>query len=202
MRQAHADRRLEREYPLTAERLAGDERLATLADGRRLAATKGAPETVARLCALDPSARAALLGRVDAMARAGLRVLAVAVAGIPAGRIRAGAPGGLPFRLLGLVGLADPIRATVPAAVAHLPRRRRARHDDHRRLPRDRERRGAPAWGSPVRTPSLRRGARVGWTTDALARRIEDADVFARILPEQKLRICARVPGARRGSWR
>jgi Ca2+-transporting ATPase len=157
-------------------------------DGRRIATTKGAPETVARLCALDPAAHGALLVRVDAMAARGLRVLAVADADLPADARAPETPERISFRFLGLVGLADPIRTAVPAAV---------------RTCRDAGIRVAmitgdyPATASDVarrvglaRPDAVLTGAELAALDDgALARRIEDADVFARILPEQKLRI-------------
>ncbi|GAA4542101.1 cation-transporting P-type ATPase [Pseudonocardia xishanensis] len=74
---------------------------------------KGAPEVVLPLCGVDPAVDAA----VDAMTGRGLRVLAVAareVDSVPT-RAEVESPG---LRLLGLVGLLDPPRAEVPAAVA------------------------------------------------------------------------------------
>jgi calcium-translocating P-type ATPase len=80
---------------------------------------KGAPEALVPLCALDDRRRGALAGAVDAMTGAGLRVLAVAARdwtepGQP-DREHAEGPG---LTLLGLVGLLDPPRPEVPAAVA------------------------------------------------------------------------------------
>ncbi|MDK9696900.1 MAG: HAD-IC family P-type ATPase [Siculibacillus sp.] len=79
-------------------------------------ATKGAPEAVARLCGLDEAETAALLARVEDLARRGLRVLAVAegrwdAAPAPAHQTS------FALDLVGLVGFADPLRPTVPAAV-------------------------------------------------------------------------------------
>src|SRR5581483_5200687 len=83
---------------------------------RQVVAAKGAPEAIAELCRLDPSARAALLAAVGRMADDGLRVLGVARAEAEVGDLpddqRA-----FRFALLGLVGLADPLRATVPEAI-------------------------------------------------------------------------------------
>ena len=71
---------------------------------------------MADLCHLDERRTKALTAEVQAMAADGLRVLGVARA-----RFR---PGELPegqhdfaFELVGLLGLADPIRPEVPAAV-------------------------------------------------------------------------------------
>ncbi len=79
--------------------------------------TKGAPEQVLPRCVLSAEERTRLMVLVDEMAGRALRVLAVAgrpLASMPAGR--AEAETGL--RLLGLVGLVDPPRPEVAAAVA------------------------------------------------------------------------------------
>jgi len=88
-------------------------------DARLHVACKGAPEAVATLCGLDPADRQQVLQSAAAMAARGLRVLAAADAEWEQG------PGALPatvagFRLRwrGLLGLADPLRAGVPEAVA------------------------------------------------------------------------------------
>src|SRR5690242_2611463 len=79
-------------------------------------AAKGAPEAVAELCRLSASQADELLNQTRLMAQDGLRVLAIAVAehsGPLPGDVHTFA-----FRLLGLAGLSDPVRDTVPAAVA------------------------------------------------------------------------------------
>jgi Ca2+-transporting ATPase len=81
-----------------------------------LVASKGAPEAIAGLCGLAELEISALRRAVDAMAADGLRVLGVAAATqkdsiVPASQTE------FAFRLLGLVGLADPLRRGVPEAV-------------------------------------------------------------------------------------
>ncbi|MDY0022411.1 cation-translocating P-type ATPase [Arenimonas caeni] len=79
-------------------------------------ATKGAPEVVAALCGLSGEALDAVHARAADAAANGLRVLGVAEA-----RIDGALPGdqrALPLRWLGLVGFEDPLRESVPAAVA------------------------------------------------------------------------------------
>jgi calcium-translocating P-type ATPase len=80
---------------------------------------KGAPEAVLPLCAADPEQQAALVAAVNDMTGQGLRVLAVArrdwTGAAPSDRDAAESPG---LRPLGLVGLLDPPRQEVPAAVA------------------------------------------------------------------------------------
>ncbi len=93
-------------------------------DGERVLHCKGAPETVLPLCAevwlegrarpLDEAGRAALVAAQRTMARAGLRVLALAHRVLAEGEAAAEAA----LVLDGLVGLEDPPRPEVPEAVA------------------------------------------------------------------------------------
>lgn len=79
---------------------------------------KGAPEAVVPRCVLEPSAAAGVQHAVEELTRDGLRVLAVARrrwhGTAPPERDQAEAPG---LELLGLVGLLDPPRPEVAAAV-------------------------------------------------------------------------------------
>jgi Ca2+-transporting ATPase len=81
-------------------------------------ACKGAPETVAALCALPDEVRAQALAQAAAMARRGLRVLAVADAVLPADAALPDDAHGFALRWRGLLGFADPLRAGVLEAVA------------------------------------------------------------------------------------
>ncbi len=85
--------------------------------GSLIAATKGAPEAIGRLCRLSKSQGAELQASVDEMAAEGIRVLAVAQTA-HAGPGLPDTPAEFVFKFLGLVGFADPLRASVPAAVA------------------------------------------------------------------------------------
>ncbi|MFR9802354.1 cation-translocating P-type ATPase [Pseudonocardia sp. RS010] len=80
---------------------------------------KGAPEVLVPRCRLEPDDTAAVEAAVTGLADRGLRVLAVArrawPADTPPDREVAEGPG---LELLGLVGLLDPPRPEVPAAVA------------------------------------------------------------------------------------
>ena len=78
-------------------------------------ALKGAPETVFDLCHIESDVKKKLEDRVKELACQGLRVIAVAKGdkpdSIPVDRHD------LDFEFLGLVGLVDPIRSEVPAAI-------------------------------------------------------------------------------------
>lgn len=124
----HEDWPLEREYPLTPDLLVFSRLWRDPGSGWQLAA-KGAPEAVSELCHLPEPVATEFLREADRLAAAGLRVLAVArgLQGLPLHLQPDGLKvGDLPpealhdylFEPLGLIGLADPLRADVPAAVA------------------------------------------------------------------------------------
>jgi Ca2+-transporting ATPase len=79
-------------------------------------AAKGAPEAIAGLCGLDDADRAAMRADLDRMAGRGMRVLGVAQAQASGGPWPE-SQGAFRFSFLGLLGLADPLRPTVPQAV-------------------------------------------------------------------------------------
>jgi Ca2+-transporting ATPase len=178
---------LEREYPLSDELLALSHVWRAPDSDDHVIAAKGAYEAIADLCHLPAEEEARLAAIAETLADDGGRVLAVARA-----RFR---PGALPpqqhdfdFALIGLVALADPIRPTVPAAIAECA----AAHirvimitGDHPRTARSIARQiGLPAPDDAVTGPELDR------LSDAdLRARIATVDVFARVVPEQKLRI-------------
>ncbi len=118
----HEDYRREREYPLTRELLAVTH---VWRDGsvesRRVVAAKGAPEAIADLCHFSGAQTQALIEQVEDIAQRGLRVLAVARARLQAGR-EPDHPHGFDFEYVGLLGFEDPIRDSVPAAVAAFAR--------------------------------------------------------------------------------
>ena len=148
-------------------------------------AAKGAPEAIADLCGFDGAARARLLADVDNMAQAGLRVLAIASA------THEGAlpdtPRDFRFEYAGLAGLADPLRETAAAAVAEC-RAAGVRvvmiTGDYPATAR------AIAEQAGIDGASIVSGDAIASMSDAdLAEAARGANVFARVRPEQKLRI-------------
>ena len=111
-----ADWSLGRHYGLSPQ-LAAMSQAWRSAPGVHEVATKGAPEAVAELCHLPPEEAAAWMARVTTMARDGLRVLAVAV-GTHRGESLPVEQHDFDFAFVGLVGFEDPLRASVPAAIA------------------------------------------------------------------------------------
>lgn len=185
---AHRGWELVREYPLSETLLALSHVWRSPDSSRYVIAAKGAPEAIADLCHLDPSRSAALHQQVEAASAGGERVLAVARAEMTRGD---GLPSGqhdFPFQLLGLAGLRDPVRPGVAAAVAEC-RRAGVRvvmiTGDYpgTALAVAREV-GLDHAGGCITGPELETMG-----DDELARRIRTVGVFARMVPEQKLRL-------------
>jgi Ca2+-transporting ATPase len=104
-----------REYPLSPGLLAVTH---VWSDGtRRVVATKGAPEAIIDLCHLDSVAAATWGARADEMAADGLRVLGVARA-THDGSTTPPHPHDFEFEIVGLVGLADPLRPETAETIA------------------------------------------------------------------------------------
>jgi len=178
---------LVREYPLAPDLLAVTHVWEGSPSGALLVASKGAPEAIAQLCHLSTEERAQMMRQVASLAGDGLRVLGVAQGEIAAGNLPA-SHGELRLQLAGLVALEDPVRTDVPPAVAEC---------------RTAGIRVVMITGDyPVTAQSIARqaglehpeavmtGEELGrLSTEELAARIEEIHVFARVVPEQKLRI-------------
>jgi P-type Ca2+ transporter type 2C len=172
---------LERTYGLRPDLLAMTQ--VWRADGKAIVAAKGAPEAIAKLCRLDP---ATLTAAIDAMAAEGLRVLGVARASFD-GDALPDSQRDFNFAFLGLVGLADPLRASAPAAVSDC-RSAGIRvvmiTGDYPATARAIARQAGIAADEAVSGEQLEH-----MSESELAERARRTAVFARILPEQKLRI-------------
>lgn len=176
-----------KEYPITNDLLAMSH-VWQSPDGREYyIAAKGAPEAIADLCHLPEAQQQRLLARVQEMAHAGLRVLAVAH-----GRYRdhelPAAQHDFSFEYLGLIGLEDPLRASVPAAVAEC-RRAGLRvvmiTGDYPETARQIARQAGLRNADTVIT-----GAELAGMDELVVReRLRGVNVFARMTPVQKLRL-------------
>ncbi len=183
----HTDWNLMREYPLSESLLAMSHVWRSTSRTVFMVAAKGAPEAIADLCHFNPVQMVALRGEINRMADLGLRVLGVAKAEFT--------PVDLPaqqhdfkFELVGLLGLADPIRAEVPGAVKEC-------YDagirvimitgDYPGTARNIARQIGLKPADEIIT-----GAELdGMNDDELRRRMQTTCIFARAVPEQKLRI-------------
>lgn len=182
----HPSWTLVRQYPLSEQLLALSHVWRSPEGADFVIAAKGAPEAIADLCHLPPAEERALAARVEAMAAEGLRVLGVARARFRDGELP-GEQHDFAFELVGLVGLADPVRAGVPDAIAecHAAGIRVVMiTGDHPETARSVARQIGLGDGEVMTGPEL-----AELDDDRLRARIGAITVFARAVPEQKLRI-------------
>jgi Ca2+-transporting ATPase len=112
----HKNWEMVKEYPLSKELLAMSRVFSFKGTQEKTIATKGAPEAIFDLCHLNDESKNKLSQAVEELAGSGLRVLGVAKAKINTK--------GLPdvqhdftFEFVGLIGLSDPIRENVKKAI-------------------------------------------------------------------------------------
>ncbi len=186
------DFNLERVYPLRPELLAMTHVWTSAGNGKVIAA-KGAPEAIAKLCGLDEAQRQRLSQMIDEMAAEGKRVLAVA-SGAWEGESWPVSHTEFKFELLGLVGLADPLRPGVPEAVAEC----RTAGIRVVMITGDYPATAlAIAAQAGLEKSDVITGSELASMDDSqLAARLGQVNVFARILPEQKLRIVEALKSA------
>jgi len=176
-----------KEYPLSKELLAMSRVFSEKSTKEKSIATKGAPEAIFELCHLDVKEKKRLSAAVQELASNGLRVLGVAKSKI--------STKGLPdiqhdfkFDFIGLIGLSDPIRSNVKKAVSECQKagiRVIMITGDypvtaqHIAMEIGLENPDKCMTGDELRSIS----------EVELCRRIKDINVFARVIPEQKLKI-------------
>jgi Ca2+-transporting ATPase len=147
---------------------------------------KGAPESIARLCRMSKAEKAGIAAAVDGMAARGLRVL-----GVAAGKHNRAplphSPLGYSFTFIGLVGLADPLRSSVQDAV----RTCRAAGIRVVMITGDypATARAIAAQAGIADTPVLSGDEIAALDDEGLRQTVKSATVFARVMPQQKLRI-------------
>jgi Ca2+-transporting ATPase len=176
-----------REYPLTAGLMAVSHAWRNGDDERLRLAAKGAPEAIAELCALPPARRLRIGAIASEMASQGLRVLGVA-RGESHSADMPDEHRGLQLEFLGLVAFEDPLRSKVPAAVRECATagiRVVMITGDYPDTARSIARQAGLAHPEVVIS-----GVELESMPDAeLARRVAVTQVFARVVPEQKLRL-------------
>jgi Ca2+-transporting ATPase len=183
----HSNWTFVKEYPLSKDLLSISRVWKSPVSENHIIATKGAPEAIMDLCHLDDEQKRYLSKQVETMAADGLRVLGVAKAKFK--------PISLPgdqhdfeFTFLGLVGFADPIRPTVPLAIKECYAagiRVVMITGDY------------PVTAQQIaRQIGLREADKVitgiemnTLSDEDLRERIKSANIFARVVPEQKLRL-------------
>jgi Ca2+-transporting ATPase len=183
----HNDWIMEKEYPLSRKMMAMSRVFRSPSAQEMVIAAKGAPEAIFDLCHLSPGIIKEYEKAVEKMAKKGLRVLGVAKAKLD--------PSELPseqhdfdFEFVGLIAMSDPVRENVPAAIEECKRagiRVMMITGDY-----------------PVTAINIGReiglsnpenvitGAELQQMNEKeLRARIKDITIFARVIPEQKLKI-------------
>jgi P-type Ca2+ transporter type 2C len=197
----HNNWKLLREYPLSPHLLAMSH-VWQSADGKQYEiAAKGAPEAIADLCHFTPQQQKIMVAQVSKMAEQGLRVLGVAKASLLGVQPQFLPPHpslnplnlpdkqhDFPFQFLGLVGLSDPVRPTVAAAIQECYSagiRVVMITGDYPET--------AQTIGRQVglmQMGAILTGAELDRMSEAeLQQRIQSTNIFARAVPEQKLRL-------------
>jgi Ca2+-transporting ATPase len=183
----HTNWNLIQEYPLSPDLLAMSNVWQSPGGDQYVIAAKGAPEAIADLCHLDPTAQQELARWINMMAADGLRVLGVARASF----VLSGLPDGqhdFPFEFVGLVGFADPVRPQVADAVRECSTagiRIIMITGDYPLTAQNIARQiGLKDSSRYITGPELD-----AMDDDELQKRILTVNIFARVVPEQKLRI-------------
>ncbi len=183
----HKDWKLITEYPLSSDLLAMSN-VWQSPDGREfIIAAKGAPEAIADLCHFSEQEQKKLAEQIDVMASKGLRILGVAKSSFTISELPR-IQHDFVFTFLGLIGFADPVRPGIAEAVSECyaagikiimitgdyPRTAQNIADQIGLLHTD----------NTVTGTDL-----TECSDDDLKERLKTATVFARAVPEQKLRI-------------
>lgn len=180
----HCDWRLLREYAVSRELLAMSCAWESPDGTEIIVAAKGAPEAIIDLCHLNPRQSRQIERDMLALAKQGMRVLGVAQA------TTSKLPGiqhDFDFEYVGLVGFSDPIRPEVPAAIAECVtaglRVIMITGDYPATAQHIAAEIGLPK-GRLMTGPNLNH-----MSDDDLRRSVQEIAMFARVVPEQKLRI-------------
>ena len=183
----HGDWTLVRQYPLARHLLAISQVWKSPDGSDYIIAAKGAPEAVADLCHLPAMEVKTVLAAATGLASEGLRVLGVAKSHFSLQDLP-GDQHDFTFEFLGLIALADPLRPSVPDAV------RECREagirvvmitGDYAETARSIARQaGLDESAGIITGPELN-----AMEPAALRERIRKTSIFARAVPEQKLRL-------------
>ena len=176
-----------KEYPLSKSLLTMTRVLKDPTNNKMIVAAKGAPETIFKLCKLNNQDSEKYLNIVESFAEKGYRVIAVANASL-ATVILPDSQIDFEFQFQGLIGLEDPIRSEVPQAIKEcndagvkvimitgdFPTTAKSI---------------AQQIGMKVDNKLMTGSELNTINDDELSNRIANINIFARVVPEQKLRI-------------
>jgi P-type Ca2+ transporter type 2C len=183
----HKDWELVHEYSLSPDLLALTHVWKSPGRAEYIAASKGAPEAIAKLCRLSDQQKSDLEQRVEQMANEGLRVLGVAQSTY-GNTDWPETQEGFDFSFVGLVGLQDPVRPTAPDAI-------RECHEAGIRVvmitgdyPGTARAIAKEIHLEPI--DEILTGTDLETRDDAdLEKQIQRVNIYARVVPEQKLRL-------------
>jgi len=178
---------LVRQYPLSEHLLAMSQIWLSDDRGEYLVAAKGAPEAIMDLCHLKPAIFKKHLLAVEKMADDGLRVLGVARAKINPVMIPTDQHD-IQFEFLGLIGLADPVRPQAALAIEECYKAGIKVVMITGDYPGTAKKIGKEI--NMEKPDNILTGMELDeMDDDALEKQINDISIFARVVPEQKLRI-------------
>jgi len=183
----HREWKLIREYPLSKNLLALSNVWESNDHRKHVVATKGAPEAIFELCGLNEAEKEKLLSQVQKMADKGLRLLGVAKASFQDASLPE-KQHDFEFEFIGLLGFVDPVRPEVaqsvkecytaglrvimitgdyPGTAQHIARQIGLKDPE-----------------KYITGPEL-----ASMQKEELAEKIKTTNIFARVVPEQKLLI-------------
>lgn len=183
------------EYPLSPTLLAMSCVWESKERDENVIAAKGAPEAITDLCHLTPEVTKKILDDADRMARRGLKILGIAKSSFSKG-ILPGHQHVFEFEFLGLVGFEDPLRPEVPEAIS---------------MCRSAGIRVIMITGDYIETarsiaqqaglessPQVLSGEEIITHDDiSLSQKLKHVSVFARMVPQNKLRIVNALKASR-----
>lgn len=184
----HADWLHKHDYPLSPKMLALSHVWKAPDRDEYVVASKGAPEAVADLCHLNDEQLATLDSQINALAAQGMRVLGVARAAY-SGPEWPDIQHDFEFEFIGLIGLADPVRPTVTAALKECEtagiRVVMITGDYPATAAAIAQQIGLNSGSGGIIT-----GPELSQLDDkTLCKRIRNSNIFARMVPQQKLRL-------------
>lgn len=183
----HQDWELMREYPLSEKMLAMLRVWRSRSHDNYVIAAKGAPEAIADLCHFDKKQSETMNAQIEALADHGLRVIGVAKAYFTPAELLP-EQHGFEFQFLGLLGLSDPVRPEVANAIQECCgagiRVIMITGDYPGTAKSIAQQIGLRSSDQIMTGPQLDQ-----MDGDTLQERIKKVSVFARVVPEQKLRI-------------
>jgi len=183
----HEDWPLIEEYALSKELLALSHVWKKPGSKDYVVSAKGAPEAIFDLCHLNGDEIKKYAEKINVMASEGLRILGVATANFDGEKLPS-SQHDFEFKFIGLIGWADPVRETVPAAIGECKSagiRVAMITGDYPATAQNIARQiGLENPDEVITGPELEK-----LEPKMLAERVKRTNIFARVVPEQKLLI-------------